>query len=228
MPSRRIAVTVAALVLAAPALHHSTAVGRSVQPAAPRSFTVTASLSSTEVLLDERTVLSGKVKPVRDTKALVERLGDDGWTTVARRNLDDAGGYRYAFRPQQPGEHIYRVKVLRLGKVRAGTSPKVTLTVAEQALVVFRIPAGTGAGDWNTAETTVRARVGDTLRVVNGDSVPHRLHTDGAPFPHPQGDIPAGGSEDLLLESPHDSGPEPPLYCHTHGSTSEFWLDVVD
>lgn len=192
-----------------------------------RSFTVTAAFTDSSVLLRERTVLKGAVKPVRDAKVLVQRRTEDGWTTVAKRGLDDKGRYRYAFKAETPGDHVYRAKMPKVGAVRAGTSPRRTLTVAEQALVVFRILAGTGAGDWNTAETTVTARVGDVLRLVNDDSMSHRLHTDGAPFPHQVDELMPGEWEDFVLQSAYDSGPEPPLYCHVHGPTSEFWIDVI-
>jgi predicted CopG family antitoxin len=46
-------------------------------------------------------------------------------------------------------------------------------------MVEFHIPAGTGTNPWNTRDQTVNASVGDTLRIVNDDSIPHRLHTNG-------------------------------------------------
>ena len=56
----------------------------------------------------------------------------------------------------------------------------------QPGLVAFHIPVGTGTQAWNTPATAVLAKVGDTLRIVNDDVVPHRPHTGGdeAPFPH--------------------------------------------
>jgi len=194
-----------------------------------RSFTVTASLSRTSVLRNERVVLSGTVRPVRTTKkVLVQHKGADGWTTVARRSLNDDGAYRYAFKAKESGDQAYRARMPKAGAVRAGTSPQQVLTVADEALVVFKIPGGTGASDWNTAGTTVTAEVGDTLRIVNNDLMAHRPHTDGDPFPHPAEDIQPGGSADYVLKTAYDSAAGHTLYCHIHGPSSHFWLDVVE
>lgn len=195
---------------------------------AARSFTVTAAFTDSDVLLHERTVLKGKVRPVRDGKVLVQhRTEGEGWETVARRKLNDEGRYSYAFKPQEPGEHWYRARMPKVGAVRSGASAKQPLAVAEQALVVFRIPAGTGAGDWNTPETTVVARYGDLLRLVNGDSMSHQVHTDGAPFPHQSSSLAPGESEDIELIAPYDSTASGALYCHIHGPNSEFWVQVI-
>ena len=48
--------------------------------------------------------------------------------------------------------------------------------------IVFHIPGGTGNQPWTTLEHAIVATVGDTLRIVNDDTVPHRLHTSGIPF----------------------------------------------
>ena len=93
-------------------------------------------------------------------------------------------------------------------------------------LAIFHIPAGAGIGAWNTQETTVFAAVGDTLRIVNDDTVPHRLHTDGVPFPHPSNDILPGESEDFVLASPFHVGMNGTLYDHDSGPNAKFWLTV--
>ncbi len=91
-------------------------------------------------------------------------------------------------------------------------------------VVVFRIPAGTGAGPWNTRETSVHATVGDTLLLINDDAVGHRLHTSGAPFPHQVDDIVPGGSGEFPLTAPFDG--EEPLYDHNFGAGATFWIKV--
>jgi predicted CopG family antitoxin len=93
-------------------------------------------------------------------------------------------------------------------------------------MVEFHIPAGTGTNPWNTREQAVNASVGGTLRIVNDDSVPHRLHTNGAPFPHPVGDISPGQSQDFVLQTPFDPGVNQPLYDHNSGPTAAFWIVV--
>jgi len=94
-------------------------------------------------------------------------------------------------------------------------------------IVTFRIPAGTGAGAWNTQQAPVVAMVGDTLRVVNDDAVAHGLHTGGVPFPHPVTDIAPGASADFVLQSAfNEQAVTQPLYDHDFGPPAQFWIQV--
>lgn len=93
-------------------------------------------------------------------------------------------------------------------------------------IVVFHIPAGTGSGPWNTRDHAVLAHVGDTLRIVNDDTVPHRLHTQGIPFPHPANEIGPGQSADFLLAAPFDPAANTPLSDHLFGPAAQFFLEV--
>ena len=99
----------------------------------------------------------------------------------------------------------------------AGGGPRV---------VEFHVPAGTGANAWNTREQMLTASGGDTLRILNDDNVPHRLHTSGIPFPHPAADVVPGGSQDYMLQAPFDPGANQPLYDHDFGTTAAFWIKV--
>ena len=92
--------------------------------------------------------------------------------------------------------------------------------------IVFHIPAGTGDQPWNTPERVIIATVGNILRIVNDDSVPHRLHTSGIPFPHPNTDILPGQSADFVLQAPFDPGPSQLLYDHNAGPNAQFWINV--
>jgi len=92
--------------------------------------------------------------------------------------------------------------------------------------VVFHIPAGTGIQPWNTRERIIDAVVGDTLLLVNDDSVPHRLHTTGIPFPHPGTDIMPGQTAGFVLQAPFDPGPSQPLHDHAAGPNAQFWIIV--
>jgi hypothetical protein len=94
------------------------------------------------------------------------------------------------------------------------------------SLVEFRIPAGTAGRAWNTADTSVVAMVGDTLRIVNADAVAHRLHTTGVPFPHPEGDILPGQSTDFLLAAAFDPPGTSALQDHAVGPDARFFLRV--
>ena len=193
--------------------------------AAASSFTVTASLAPQKILVGQDATLSGTVRPVRrDTKVRIQRKKPSGWVTVARRSMDREGAYRHTLSPSRAGAYRFRARMPKVGRVGADNSPARTLTVAEDPTVVFTIPGGTGAGPWNSSDDPVLAEVGDTLRIVNADSVPHRLHTDGAPFPHPEADIAPGQSAEYVLQEAFTGS----LYCHVHGPASTFWLTVTE
>jgi negative regulator of replication initiation len=93
-------------------------------------------------------------------------------------------------------------------------------------LIVFHIPPGTGAQSWNTRDRIIVAAVGNTLRLVNDDSVPHRPHTNGVPFPHPGADILPGQTADFLLRMPFDAATSGPLQDHDAGPSAQFWITV--
>ena len=92
--------------------------------------------------------------------------------------------------------------------------------------IEFHIPAGTGNLPWNSPESAVVASVGNNLRIANDDTVPHRLHTSGIPFPHPDSDIMPGQSADFVLLAPYDPHVDQPIYDHNAGSTARFWIKV--
>ena len=54
-------------------------------------------------------------------------------------------------------------------------------------VVEFHIVKGTGNKPWNTKETAVEVKVGQTLRIINDDNAPHYLHTPGRPCSHGSG-----------------------------------------
>lgn len=104
----------------------------------------------------------------------------------------------------------------------AGTStgPKV---------VEFRIKEGTGSGPWNTRDTMVTVRIGDTLKIVNDDTTVHRLHTGGAPCPHQPGNgLQRGQEYTCEIRSPLEVGPgAPATYDHNQGTSASFFLRAV-
>lgn len=96
--------------------------------------------------------------------------------------------------------------------------------VAAANVVVFHIPAGTAPGSWNTLDSTVTVNVGDTVRLVNDDSVVHALHTsEGIPCEHGADMAPNGGTYDCVIAEPYDAVADGPLIDHYfHGA--KFWL----
>jgi negative regulator of replication initiation len=95
-------------------------------------------------------------------------------------------------------------------------------------IVIFHIKQGTGNQPWNTAGEIITAKVGNILRIVNDDTVAHRPHTSGVPFPHPAADIPPGGQADYLLQAsfPSSPGAMEALYDHASGPAAQFWIRV--
>jgi hypothetical protein len=93
-------------------------------------------------------------------------------------------------------------------------------------IVVFRIKAGTGTSPWNSKSEMLSLRRGQTLRLVNDDSVNHRLHTNGAPCQHGTNFAP-GGQFDCELDANFDPGTKSPLYDHIAGVRAEFWIKVI-
>jgi hypothetical protein len=94
-------------------------------------------------------------------------------------------------------------------------------------VVVFRIKAGTGNQPWNTADTMVTVKVGQTLRIVNDDTVTHRLHTGGAPCPHGTNFGP-GASYDCVATRALDPAATPGrTYDHIVGDTALFFVKAV-
>lgn len=97
----------------------------------------------------------------------------------------------------------------------------------EDALVEFHIPAGTGNGAWNTPETTVNVKVGDTLRIINDDSIPHTLHTFGRPCPHQDPESKPGEFFDCEIETTADPRIDK-LYDHVAGEKARFYLKATN
>lgn len=95
-------------------------------------------------------------------------------------------------------------------------------------VITFHIPPGTGTASWNERATMVAAHVGDTLRLVNDDTVPHRLHTQGRPFPHPAADVVPAATADIPLLTAYNPDTDGPLYDHDSGPAARFWILVSD
>jgi negative regulator of replication initiation len=114
--------------------------------------------------------------------------------------------------------------ILRRELNRGGTPPEPPQP--EDGVVEFRIAAGTNGNAWNTQATMVMAHVGETLRLVNEDAVPHRLHTSGIPFQHPNNDLMPGQSADFVLTAAYDPMVNGALYDHDFGTESKFWITV--
>lgn len=99
--------------------------------------------------------------------------------------------------------------------------PQINMTV------VFNIPAGTGNQPWNTAATTVETFVGQTLELKNNDTVVHRLHTNGRPFPHGN-NIAVGGTMRHVIAQSYNRMTNGVIYDHIAGTSAAFFLAAYD
>src|SRR4051812_48707754 len=98
-----------------------------------------------------------------------------------------------------------------------------TSTAATADVVEFRIAAGTGDKPWNKSETPIVVKVGQTLRLVNDDSVAHQLHTLGSPCPHGDRTFNHGETYDCVISSPHPSTNND-LYDHNFGRKAQVYI----
>jgi hypothetical protein len=90
-----------------------------------------------------------------------------------------------------------------------------------QVVIEFHIANGTQEGPWNTDKSVVHVKLGQILRVINDDTIGHRMHTDGAPCPHgPQ--IEPGKTWDCLVSKPFTGV----LYDHQFGQPAAFYIDA--
>jgi len=93
------------------------------------------------------------------------------------------------------------------------------------AVVEFHIAPGTGANPWNTQETSIHAKIGDTIRFFNDDSEEHILHTFGSPCSHGD-DFAPGASWDCKALRAFSAERNGPLYDHNHGQSAAVWIEV--
>ena len=80
---------------------------------------------------------------------------------------------------------------------------------------------------WNSRETRVVGKVGDTLRITNNDLVAHQLHTSGRPFAHPATAIQPGSSDDFFLQTAFDPDTSPTPSDHLSGPSALFWIEIL-
>ena len=106
-------------------------------------------------------------------------------------------------------------------------APDVVVPTQDPNIVEFHIKAGTGKSPWNTAAETVIVKVGQTLRLINDDSVTHRLHTGGSPCPHGDNFAP-GKTYDCVVTKTIDPAKTPgATYDHIAGPKATFFLKAV-
>lgn len=98
--------------------------------------------------------------------------------------------------------------------------------VQAQEIVEFHIAPGTGRNPFNTLEEPARVKVGQILRVVNDDSVVHRIHTGGRPCPHSDRAMNPGEYWDCNVTSTHEAA-DGDIYDHNMGPATQFYVEAT-
>lgn len=88
--------------------------------------------------------------------------------------------------------------------------------------VAFMIPLGTGKNPWNSAANPIRAKVGQKVVITNGDTVAHRMHTNGTPCPHGTNIMP-GASVTCLINKPFVGS----AYDHNLGTATKVFFETT-
>jgi plastocyanin len=94
-------------------------------------------------------------------------------------------------------------------------SAQAMLTVADE--YTFPIASGTGTGaHWGAMSGgLLRVREGTTLKILNSDTIGHRIHAGGGVFNHQGATMAPGASYTVTVEAGSDT-----FYCHDHGQGS--------
>jgi hypothetical protein len=157
------------------------------------AYKPTLKASAPTVEATKKLVLSGKVKPAPKVKIVLQkRIGDSKkWSTEAKLKTNKKGAFSYTDKPKNTGVRYYRVVVPKAGKVKAGKSKPVKVTVlawrsltntefrqSESTAVSYGVSiagkqyspaiapqtgAAQGHADWNLDPscTTLRVRIGN-------------------------------------------------------------------
>lgn len=119
------------------------------------------------------------------------------------------------------------VILFSLSTLVAGISAHAEQSQSDRVIVNFTIPAGTGIKPWNTFDNPIRAKVGQTIRFLNNDSISHFLHTGGSPCPHGSHSFKTGETYDCVVTSVHKSSDED-LYDHDSGPDSQVYIETTN
>ncbi|MDA8793670.1 hypothetical protein N9N67_10500 [Bacteriovoracaceae bacterium] len=92
-------------------------------------------------------------------------------------------------------------------------------------IVDYYINLGTNKLSWNRAETTLKLKLGDILRIHNKDLIDHQLHTNGKPCPH-GARIKPGDFFDCVVTKTYNEKNDGPIYDHLYGRNARFYLQV--
>lgn len=95
----------------------------------------------------------------------------------------------------------------------------------ETTVVEFVIEEGTGKGAWNTEETAIKVPMGGVIRIINEDTIRHRIHTNGAPCPHGPKMEP-GEKWDCVVKREFSAKKKGPIYDHYYGPKAAVYIET--
>ena len=93
--------------------------------------------------------------------------------------------------------------------------------------ILFTIAPGTANAPWNTVATAALVFKGQVLRIVNGDTIAHRMHTPGTPCPHQPTNSAPGQHYDCLISTKH-AATATNMYDHGAGNSAVFYVEAID
>ncbi|MDP3891215.1 hypothetical protein [Nocardioides sp.] len=122
---------------------------------AVKRFTVTIASNTTELVSGKKLVIKGKVTPKRKAKrkvvVLQKRMAPGKpWKVEAKKKTNRKGGYKFTDKPGSMKPREYRVVKPASGKLKKGTSPRISVTIyrwqdltklkVRQAMSTWRVP----------------------------------------------------------------------------------------
>ena len=151
--------------------------------------------------------------------ALVAAGAPDSWNvTITPATVDVIDGstvtatVRVVVPPNGEAATTGRALAINATGAPGAQSTQAMLTVANE--YTFPIAAGTGQGaHWGSMSGgLLRLREGTTLKILNSDTIGHRIHAGGGVFDHQGATMAPGASYTVTVAAGSDT-----FYCHDHG-----------
>jgi plastocyanin len=112
------------------------------------------------------------------------------------------------------GEAATTARPLAINATGAAGGQSATASIQVANEYTFPITAGTGIGAHFGAMSggLLRLRAGSTLKILNSDTIGHRIHAGGGVFDHQGATMAPGASYTVTVADGSDT-----FYCHDHG-----------
>lgn len=104
-------------------------------------------------------------------------------------------------------------------------APTANAASTNADIVEFHIPAGTNDKPWNSLDNPIMVKRGQTLRLINNDSIEHFLHTSGAPCSHGSRAFQPGEFYDCVITKVHNASAGD-NYDHEQGPDAKVYIQA--